>query len=107
MDDSETAVFVYDSSLKDMAVKAVELCKFKPKVCVMIGEGEVPAGHVSYAKFIEGKPKTAAADGEGRRDVGSMHAYLHVRNDRPAQGIFRESCDHLLRLHDEWSPAQG
>jgi len=59
MDDSETAVFVYDSSLKDMAVKAVEMCKFKPKVCVMIGEGEVPPGHVSYAKFIEGKPKTA------------------------------------------------
>ncbi len=59
MDDSEVVVFFYDAALKDMAVKAVELCKIKPKVCVMVGAGDVPAGHVSYAKFIEGKPKTA------------------------------------------------
>lgn len=61
MDDSEVVVFFYDAALKDMAVKAVELCKIKPKVCVMVGAGDVPAGHVSYAKFIEGKPKTAPA----------------------------------------------
>lgn len=59
MDDSEVAVFIYDAALKDMALKAVELSKIKPKVCIMVGPGEVPKGHVSYEKFIEGKPKTS------------------------------------------------
>ena len=59
MDDSEVVVFVYDVSLKDMALKAIELAKIKPKVCIMVGPGEVPKGHVSYEKFIEGKPKTS------------------------------------------------
>jgi acyl-CoA synthetase (AMP-forming)/AMP-acid ligase II len=58
MDDSEVVVFVYDVALKDMALKAIELAKIKPKVCIMAGSGEVPKGHVSYEKFIEGKPKT-------------------------------------------------
>jgi long-chain acyl-CoA synthetase len=59
MDDSEVQVFVYDVAMKDMTLKAIELCKKKPKVCVMVGAGEVPKGHVSFAKFIEGKPKTS------------------------------------------------
>jgi len=58
MDDSEVVVFVYDAALKDMALKAIELAKKRPKVCIMVGAGDVPKGHVSYAKFIEGKPKT-------------------------------------------------
>jgi len=59
MDDSEVKVFFYDIGLKSMALKAIDMCKIKPKFCVMIGAGEIPEGHVSYAKFIEGKPKTA------------------------------------------------
>jgi len=59
MDDSEVKVFFYDVALKNMALKAIDMCKIKPKFCVMIGEGEIPEGHVRYAKFIEGKPKTA------------------------------------------------
>ncbi|MFB3924581.1 MAG: class I adenylate-forming enzyme family protein [Syntrophales bacterium] len=58
IDDSEVVVFVYDSTLKDMAVKAVEMANVKPKVCIMCGPGEPPKGHVSYEKFIAGKPKT-------------------------------------------------
>jgi len=59
MDESEVVVFVYDVALKAMALKAIELAKIKPKVCIMAGSGEVPKGHVSYEKFIEGKPKTS------------------------------------------------
>ncbi|MCX5833082.1 MAG: AMP-binding protein [Deltaproteobacteria bacterium] len=59
MDDSEVAVFVYDAALKDMALKAIEMAKIKPKVCIMCGPGEVPKGHVSYEKFIAGKSKEA------------------------------------------------
>jgi len=61
MDDSEVAVFVYDSNLKDMVVKAIEMAKIKPKVSVMCGPGDVPPGHVSFEKFIEGKSKEAPA----------------------------------------------
>ena len=59
MDDSEVVVFVYDAALKDMALKAIEMAKIKPKVCIMCGPGEVPKGHVSYEKFIAGKSKEA------------------------------------------------
>ncbi|MGA8833378.1 MAG: AMP-binding protein [Desulfomonilaceae bacterium] len=61
MDDSEVVVFVYDASLKDMAMKAIELAKVKPKLAIMCGPGDVPAGHVSFDKFIEGKSKEAPA----------------------------------------------
>lgn len=59
MDDSEVAVFVYDASLKDMALKAIELANVKPKLAIMCGPGEPPTGHISFDKFIEGKSKGA------------------------------------------------
>jgi len=75
IDDSEVVVFVYDSMLKDMVIKAVELANIKPKVCIMVGPGEVPAGHVRYEKFIEGKPKTPPIT---EKDVSWFDPLLHV-----------------------------
>jgi long-chain acyl-CoA synthetase len=59
MEESEVVAFVYDAGLKDMALKALDLVKIKPKICIMIGPGEIPKGHVSYENFIEGKSKTS------------------------------------------------
>ena len=59
MDDSQVAVFVYDASLKDMALKAIELVNVKPKLAIMCGPGDPPTGHISFDKFIEGKSKEA------------------------------------------------
>lgn len=75
MDDSEVKIFVYDAGMKDMAVKAVAMAKIKPKVCIMVGAGEVPAGHVSFAKFIEGKPKTPPPT---EQDVVQFDPTLHL-----------------------------
>lgn len=57
IDDDETRVFVYDSELKDMVVKALELARVKPKIVIMCGPGEVPPDHISFERFIRGKSK--------------------------------------------------
>ncbi len=73
IDDSEPAVFVYDVGLKDVCLKAIELAENKPKLCIMCGEGELPKGHVSLKKFIEGKSVKAPRT---EKDVNWMDPIL-------------------------------
>ena len=58
MNTSGPKVYLYESSLKDMAVKALELTEKKPEIVIMTGEGEVPEGHIRYEDFVKGYPKT-------------------------------------------------
>ncbi|MBN2568070.1 MAG: AMP-binding protein [Deltaproteobacteria bacterium] len=59
IDDADPVVLVYDSALRDRCVAAVDLAEKKPKLNVMIGEGDLPEGHVSLDQFIEGKSTEA------------------------------------------------
>ncbi|MBQ9031568.1 MAG: AMP-binding protein [Parasporobacterium sp.] len=58
IDSSMPKVYVYDASLKDMAVKALELAKVKPQIVLMTGEGEVPEGHLRFDDFVREFPET-------------------------------------------------
>ena len=51
-------VYVYDSSLKDMAEKALKIADQRPELILMVGEGELPEGHLRYDEFIAGYPDT-------------------------------------------------
>lgn len=66
MDGSKPTVFVYDAALMDVCLKTIDLAENKPKICVMCGEGELPEGHISFEKFIEGK---SAEPPECEKDV--------------------------------------
>ena len=55
---SQPKVYVYDSSLKEMAVKALELIEHKPEIVLMAGEGELPEGHIRYEDFVKEQPVT-------------------------------------------------
>ena len=58
MDDSEVAVFVYNELLKDMALKAIELAKIKPKLAIMCGPGDPPTGHIpASTNSLKANPK--------------------------------------------------
>ena len=59
VDDSEPVVFVYDPEVKDTSIRTIELAKAKPKLCIMLGDGDMPDGHISYEDFIRGKPVTS------------------------------------------------
>lgn len=58
MNTSKPVVYVYEASLKDMAVKALELTEAKPEIVIMTGEGELPDGHIRYEDFVKGYPTT-------------------------------------------------
>lgn len=58
LNSSRPKVYVYDESLKSMVLKALESSPHKPDTVVMVGEGEVPEGHVGFDAFVEGFPVT-------------------------------------------------
>lgn len=66
MDDVSPSVFVYDAELKDVSMKAAELAKNKPKICIMCGGDDVPEGHSRYENFIKGK---SAASPRSEKDI--------------------------------------
>jgi len=77
IDDYEPFVFVYDVELKDTCLKAIELAKKKPKLCVMCGKGEPPEQHVSFKKFIDGKPSESP---KTEQDVNWLDPTLGLYN---------------------------
>lgn len=54
IDSSKPKVYLYDSSIKEMAVKAIESAEHKPEIVIMSGKGDAPEGHVKYEDFIRG-----------------------------------------------------
>ena len=54
---SAPKIYVYDSSVADMAERAVEEADEKPRFSIMVGEGELPKGHVRFEDFVKGYPE--------------------------------------------------
>lgn len=54
LESSKPKVFVYDESIKEVALRAIEMSSHKPDTVVMVGSSEVPEGHIEYGKFVEG-----------------------------------------------------
>ena len=55
---SKPKVYIYDSTLRESAEKALELCEEKPEWILMVGEGPLPEGHIRFEDFVRDYPKT-------------------------------------------------
>ena len=55
---SKPKVYVYDSAFKEASVRALEIAEEKPEIILMVGDGEVPAGHQRLSDFIKGYPES-------------------------------------------------
>jgi len=97
---SRPKVYVYDSSLAAVAVKALEMAEEKPEIAVMAGEGELPAGHVRFADFVKGWP-----DSEPETDYEPdiydevMRLYTSGTTGKP-KGVPLYNANEVLTAHD-------
>ena len=55
---NKPAVYIYDSAIAETAIKALEICRHKPKTVIMadyLGKYEAaPEGHIKYEDYIKG-----------------------------------------------------
>ena len=97
---SAPKVYVYDSSLKDMAVKALALVQEKPEVVIMVGDGELPEGHVRYEEFVAGYPATEpAADYVPNMYDEVMRLYTSGTTGKP-KGVPLYNANEVMSAHD-------
>ena len=55
IDDSEPAVFMYDSEIKDTAEKALSMANHQPRRVIMVDiseDHEAPQGHTTYTEYV-------------------------------------------------------
>lgn len=48
-------VYIYDSAMVENAVQALKLSEHKPDIIIMVGDGELPEGHIAFPKYVEGE----------------------------------------------------
>jgi len=100
LETSEPAVYVYDSSLKDMAVKALALVARKPSVILMVGEGELPEGHMRYEDFVKGYPDTEpVTDYVPNMYDEVMRLYTSGTTGKP-KGVPLYNANEVMSAHD-------
>ena len=58
LDTSKPRVFIYDQEFKVPSVKALSIAAHKPDVVLMVGEGELPEGHIRFNDFFSASPDT-------------------------------------------------
>ena len=47
-------IYLYDESIKHIAVQALKSAEKQPEVVIMVGEGDLPEGHIRYEDFVSG-----------------------------------------------------
>ena len=58
LDSSEPKVYIYDEANKDNSVKALASADAKPELILMVGDGELPEGHIRFSDFVRDYPDT-------------------------------------------------
>ncbi len=100
LDMSQPAVYVYDSDIKETAVKALAIARSKPRLVVMVGEGELPEGHTRFEDFVKGYPES-----EPKTDYRPyiydevMRLYTSGTTGRP-KGVPLYNANEVLSAHD-------
>lgn len=97
---SRPKIYIYDSEIKNNAVKALEISSYKPDVIIMVGEGELPIGHIRYSDYIEGHCET-----EPKTDFKPyiydevMRLYTSGTTGKP-KGVPVNNANEVLTCHD-------
>lgn len=61
IDDSQPAVFIYESEHQDVIEQAMSMVKNKPRRIIMMDinkTASAPEGHISYEEYVSGQPQT-------------------------------------------------
>lgn len=97
---SKPKVYVYDSQFKNIAVKAIELTEEKPQLILMVGKGELPAGHIRFHDFMKGYPETEPdVDFKPYIYDEVMRLYTSGTTGKP-KGVPLYNANEVLSAHD-------
>jgi len=100
MDTSCPKVYVYDSQFKETAVKAVASAKERPQIILMVGEGELPEGHLRFYDFIKGYPEREPETSFKPHIYDEvMRLYTSGTTGRP-KGVPVYNANEVLSAHD-------
>ena len=97
---SKPKVFVYDSAFKDHSVKALAMAEEKPDVVLMVGDGEVPEGHIRFSDFMKGQPDSEpATDYVPNMYHEVMRIYTSGTTGKP-KGVPLYHANEVMSSHD-------
>lgn len=100
LESSKPAAYIYDSSLKDMAVKALASVEHKPLLILMVGEGELPKGHLRFQDFMNGQSeKEPVTDYVPNMYDEAMRLYTSGTTGKP-KGVPLYHANEVMSAHD-------
>jgi len=100
LDNSKPGIYVYDSSIKDTAVKALSLAKESPRVILMVGDGELPAGHLRFNDFLSTCPESEpVTDYRPHMYDEVMRLYTSGTTGKP-KGVPIYNANEVMSAHD-------
>lgn len=97
---SRPKVYIYDSANKDIAVKALQAAEEKPQLVLMVGEGDVPEGHLRFADFLNGYPESEPiTDYVPNMYDEVMRLYTSGTTGKP-KGVPLYNANEVMSAHD-------
>ena len=100
LESSEPKVYVYDGSNVNNAVKSLEGLKTMPEYIIMVGEGDLPEGHIRFEDFTASYPDTEpVTDFEPYIYDEMMRLYTSGTTGRP-KGVPLYNANEVLSCHD-------
>lgn len=52
LQNNKPKVYIYDSTIKENVMQALEISEHKPEIIIMAGEGELPEGHIRFDEYF-------------------------------------------------------
>ena len=97
---SKPKVYLYDGDYAAAAVKALEMAEEIPDAVVMVGEGNLPRGHIRFTDFIKGYPESEpVVDFSPNIYDEVMRLYTSGTTGKP-KGVPLYHANEVLSAHD-------
>ena len=100
LESSEPKVYIYDGANSEKSVKALDALDKKPEIIIMVGDGELPKGHILFDDFVADYPDTEpVTDFKPYIYDEMMRLYTSGTTGKP-KGVPLNNANEVLTCHD-------